>query len=1458
MVIRRGLLAILTGAILAGVVACSGSDDLDSQLDEPTVAAMKNPLELASQGGCVSDDDCDAGTFCFQRTCSQVCVDDSDCEGGECSDRGRCTDPENGGENSPEGVLPGLEITSYPETIHTIEEGMASVTLEFGVSGELPPEGLAYRVWRSDGQGDETRVRHATGDDSFSITLAAGDADPSGDDPGEVAVSIYSALGDIEILLSPEPAAEGIWETTVEIEQFGGQFFEFDVHLLGDGAPQEMEVAVPVEASLYSPLPFSENGSEYVVAQLEYHSALDVYQAVFRQPFEFTAGLFGHLEADQVERFMRFDFEADPLEEGRFQGRFLDSWAGLYNEQDGDGEREVGSLTYTGDFTMSRVDSLGDEDFEAVDGGEALPGLIEAQSIASCEVSMFDVGELLGEEDEGEGSGEDDEEWSCAGIDTPSDFEDADAESQIHCALAVSQEVHADETTSDQLATYFAEDGEGSDLSFEQFLQACADESDDACQPSERAACAFEVSAMASRGLTDENFEDDGVMRDLRNELMIEFVEMSREAFLARQLGAFYTDMDMRRDWLRQSSAPAVFLDAVEEANRDLLDDWEEEVLDVHRDLFTDFFTSDAVMFMGRDAGDSEVNERRRELLTEASALWRSYAEALLLGAQRWNEVVDDNAHRQERAAFLRARATELYLTMGILMDFNRAAEAGAQSSILASNFSDLIDAIDELAMPFDEAVFARDAEVVTARSLDPLSDNDSLLRERAEFAMDAVDEARLGIDEILDDVTIEALQEEEMRNRLNSERQEVVNNIASICGLPRGCSEDDLLTDEACVQVEAGACGLLDMGDEESDVVFDPSRVAASEAGSAALSVLEAFDNVAIQRDELEGHIQKLDLEYEELYAFKRDVESWNQTRLQGVEQLSDKLSQRQAIEDNNIESMLDNLEQQASMRQEGIEAMGERFSEWNQMRIDGATSSMQQAHERLSLKQTSEVIRQETGIAAAALDTTGRALPKSTGTSTDTTSVARATAWFSARTVEAAGKRSATAIDMMRERLGIQDDYQSALGAAEVAAMEEQVELDSAISEAEMAELEAEMMANDALAESEINFIRDTIELMKAQREAELAYERDMAEFRERRMEHYKNIVDTSGIALRLERSRFNILQRQMEYEATVQDARLESSRLIELDRQLTSLDSLVGGIGAIFSQSHGLERTERHLNQAREALMDWLVVIEYYSVRPFIDQRIQIKLARNAYQLEEIAENLLDLQQSCGGSERSKATAELSLRHDVLGLTRSTTNDATDGEVTPKQRFQNWLRDSHVPVDRRIRYSTSESLSNILNRTDGILAATFPLGIDDFANLPLACNGKLESIALQVVGDVGDVRPAVSLLYDGTSQLRSCQPNISEYVEAFGQGMTSYGTITNLRTSGRSMSPLAGVNEFPSQDSDVNRTLAGLPVASDYTLLIDTEIGDNDDVDWDKVEDIKLEVEYSYQDLFPDSCD
>ena len=211
-------------------------------------------------------------------------------------------------------------------------------------------------------------------------------------------------------------------------------------------------------------------------------------------------------------------------------------------------------------------------------------------------------------------------------------------------------------------------------------------------------------------------------------------------------------------------------------------------------------------------------------------------------------------------------------------------------------------------------------------------------------------------------------------------------------------------------------------------------------------------------------------------------------------------------------------------------------------------------------------------------------------------------------------------------------------------------------------------------------------------------------------------------------------------------------------------------------------------------------------------------------------------------------------VSVRDDLLGMKRDVFAGESDTQVlTPAQRFRALLRRASIPIDTRVRYSTDENIGDVIT-SRSVFAASFPIRLTDFANLPQTCNAKIASIGVELVGEglPANLRPTVSVLYDGTSELRSCQANIDQVVAALDPGTTNFGKITRFRTQGRSVTPVARVNGFADLAND-NRGLEGLPLSSTYTLLIDPTIGDNRFVDWTQLEDIRLRIGYAYQDVF-----
>jgi hypothetical protein len=339
-----------------------------------------------------------------------------------------------------------------------------------------------------------------------------------------------------------------------------------------------------------------------------------------------------------------------------------------------------------------------------------------------------------------------------------------------------------------------------------------------------------------------------------------------------------------------------------------------------------------------------------------------------------------------------------------------------------------------------------------------------------------------------------------------------------------------------------------------------------------------------------------------------------------------------------------------------------------------------------------------------------------------------------------------------------------------------------------------------------------------------------------------------------LRTVEAQFQIEQRIFEYLEIVQRAELQQSRINELENQQRNVNLLLGSPAVVFSWANRLQQAELRLERAKSALMDWLVAMEYFAVRPFMDQRIQILLARNPYQLEAIATEMRRLERACGGP-LSELSSNVSL-DALLGIADPFTDSDESELFSPGEQLRAVLERGAVPVDTRTRYAPGETIGNLLDRTS-VWAATVSLDLDRFANLAVACNAKVVSFDVQLVGEQlgDDVRPTVTILYDGLSQLRSCQPGIADYVDQFGPGSTAFNEITTFRTPPRSVSPVAGLNAFPSDTGGTgNRSLAGLPLASQYTILIDRQQGENGRVNWNNLDDVVLRVNYAYQDVFP----
>ena len=331
--------------------------------------------------------------------------------------------------------------------------------------------------------------------------------------------------------------------------------------------------------------------------------------------------------------------------------------------------------------------------------------------------------------------------------------------------------------------------------------------------------------------------------------------------------------------------------------------------------------------------------------------------------------------------------------------------------------------------------------------------------------------------------------------------------------------------------------------------------------------------------------------------------------------------------------------------------------------------------------------------------------------------------------------------------------------------------------------------------------------IEALQRNLELDLTHEQELAKLRDRQAELTSMIAEAQTYIIANKRAEVAALQAFNEYLGAVQRAELIKARYDALKVRIHHHLDLLTSPSVIFR----LEGAESKLETAKTSLYDWLAAIEYYAVRPFIDQRQAILLARNTTQLEAIAADLDRLVDTCGG-RINKGSVVLSVRDDLLKV-----GFDTEG-LTAAERFRAILERGALPADTLIRYSSDTNVGQAI-ASGNAKAVGFTIDLSSFANLATTCNAKIDSVEIKLVGQdlnksgTGSLRPTVSFIYDGTSQLRSCQLNIDKLIAVLTPGSTNYGSVTRLKTEGRTVSPVAGVNEFTTASATVDTANYGL---------------------------------------------
>jgi hypothetical protein len=1415
-----------------------------------TTPAVK-PLALATGSGCTIDAECVAGEYCFQNECAHECVTAAECGAGEnCSSRGRCEL----GTDSPAlaEVVTSVTTATSPETTFAVLPGQQQVTLKLNLTGPLPGSALTYTVSRSDSAvatSVTSVVRRAAvtsvnGKYVAEIPVEVGQSSPElSAASSTVNVTVKTSIGAYRMALVPQRPISGAYAGTVAMDVFGPAGLPISMEIVTD--PPEATLAnatgawmvLPVgDNLLFSPINASAGGPASIATPLTLDPWLGRWVAVFEHPYVLDTGVLT-APARQVNRVLRFEIE--PLDASHVIGKMVDRWEGLYDERSALGVIEPSDLVLRGDLEV--------EQLAAARGVADLPPPISTTPntptrwplppLEACGATLtFPTAPItLGAET-----------FACGAISSATTFAAAPPNEQAACAIAAVETALAGPTTTSALKAYLDQSSASpSGISFAQFIENCARGTNGTCVPSPAVLCSRQLAAYAYRN------QPDGAT--ISPKLIDAFLSATQEALLGRQLAAFKTDADTRLTWLKTTDYPAIVTTAVRNLNEQLLTSWETGVLDVHMGVLSGYFDRAGMAVLSQANSDPTIAEPRSALLSQMVQGWRAAMDSLTVGAERWNELYDRASDRAAKAANVQRRVRDLYLLAAAMVRFARDTGNGYQATAFGAGFSTLMRAQDKLSLSFEDLVFSRDAEVVVSSSLDPKSTNNTLLAERAETANAAVKTAATSVQTVLQAVQAEALSDAELRNRLDNEINGLRDELVDLCGLPKGCTAAEFRTNTECrVSVQPGVCGFALERGTQSFLALDASAQNVSEAGRAVLSIVGALDEQRIAQESERAHLAQLDLELRELDAFAKNVQEWNNSRLSGLASMTSLFDAIGKVDDLEFTNLQTTLADKLTKRAEKVTVMQTALTNWSSGAKAGADTSLWKELAIIGAEKISDALEAKADFVESKAEAVADGLPKSMGTSPDTSFAARLSTKLGSSFGVYALKAAKIGVDYGKSKLEASLKNEEDLHNIALTEIKEQAEIDTAVSDAELARLDDAARQNAKLSEQQRTALRNAIDLGREQRAAELAYARDAAELRARRSSYLQRMQDGAGLDLRVHRAKLAVEQKIAEYLGIAQRAELQNAKLNDLDAQRGNIMQIVGSPAAFFARTNRVAQAEEQLNRAKDAMMEWLVALEYFAVRPFMDQRTQILLARNPYQLEKIATELIRLQNACGGAVNHGSTV-LSVRKDLLGITAPLTDADTQQPIDPTQRFRLLLESGHIPIDKRVRYTTDTSIGDLMRSDRRVLAATFDISLDHFANLAASCNAKVEGFMVEFVGAVGSARPTVTVLYDGTSRVRSCQPKLAEYVDLIGADKTNFAPVTTFRTAGRAASPVAGINLWPA-DAQLNKSFGGLPLASQYTVLIDTSIGENAKLDFSKLEDILLRVDYVYSDFFP----
>ncbi len=851
---------------------------------------------MNSDAGCIIDNDCAEGKYCFHSSCVSDCKQDSDCgEGQKCAENGRCIIPmgklsllrkltpdedyEIAKSAATQDLLAGVEIVDALPNNIDVKVKQTEVTVSLTTSKNMGT--VKYIVITEDNingskdvQTVEPEMVEVTGDHlnsdkslaSYTFKIAPKKAN-LGEQAGEKeVVYIDSNLGFFKVVMRPQKQPSGLYEGTVTAPQFGGIPMNLRMGIVV--TPKDpasfaditgIDIYLPSsEDDLFSPTSPETGKTQWNKVKMKRETsavncaggAAGCWTASFSSNNFVMPGSQVIRADQQVNRSIRIELSDFSAKNQRFTGTMRDFWQGLYRISE-NGKSNWATPTLNGQLMLYRSKAF---------DTEALKADITSHIADNYSRNAEDAGIAAGAcTDNGKAA-------LIAYAQNVTGCTSADKLADANCLDAAIDGVINDSNkklVSTIIPALISGDAENSGgfANLGDFMTDCLKD-DGVCAERPEIACAVDL--LAQQIVNDESISASKVET---------WIKLMRESYLGVQYRAWQVDVDVREDWLKGGSAPSFLSPTLEQLNTEMLQKWEADVLDAHVDVVGQQFSQASLELLSRYTDSDIVKSLRKTVLADMSQAWEGVSDALNTGANRYNVLYTDDIQRKETAKRLNRYLFDLYFTGIVESAMNIRADQTSLNASFGKNLAAINDNIAALKMPFDDLVYLRDAEIVVSASLSNIpGEIPSVLTSRKKLAKDTIAAAAKVRDTTLETKAQKDIAEAEIKDRLSTNLENLKNEIVSICGTPTDCKGVAFNgTDECIPDTDYLLCGFklakksskvgnlqsnsydkatLDLLRDRDQCPGDPDKTKSGDCGCGFIEVLDSEKNTQIDEN--------------------------------------------------------------------------------------------------------------------------------------------------------------------------------------------------------------------------------------------------------------------------------------------------------------------------------------------------------------------------------------------------------------------------------------------------------------------------------------------------------------------------------------------------------------------------------------------------------------------------------